>query len=242
MVWQDGGLGADCSGLHNSPGLPGLFLRSRSHTTSSEYWLFSFPLWPLLTVQWPNKGNQICFYLDVSRHSVRFREHLRRSLFQGGGFLQYHRASVCWSMCTSTTALGIMSWTELKQRNGSPAVSDHTVWELPKTPGAQRLRRCPVLLEQTVQAASVSLCSTADWCALHPICVLDHLTGRFRSFITSPGFGKVINSHLQFVDRREGTFRLIRKFGIRMLKEMEKPFLLEVNTCVIGGWDEAYLS
>ena len=133
MVWQDGGLGADCSRLHNSPGLPGLFLRSRSHTTSSEYWLFSFPLWLLLTVQWPNKGNQICFYLDVSRHSVRFREHLRRSLFQGGGFLQYHRASVCWSMCTSTTALGIMSWTELKRRNGSPAVSDHTVWELPKT-------------------------------------------------------------------------------------------------------------
>lgn len=109
LIYIDGGELWVCLKPPNIWYRPCLFLWSRSNKPQVVSTCFSFSLWLLLTVQWPNKGNQICFYLDVSQCSLQFRIHLRGSLFQEAQF-QYHKASVCLSMSTSTTPTGIMTW------------------------------------------------------------------------------------------------------------------------------------
>lgn len=115
-----------------------------------KWWVLTFlshcdSCWPF---KWPNKGSQICFYLDVSQRSVRFRINLSRRLFQEAGF-QHHRASVCLS--TSPTPVGIMSWVQawVEKRVSS------MVWDPPKT--KTQHRHSPIAHnERWVQGPSAS--------------------------------------------------------------------------------------
>lgn len=202
MVWQGRRAGADWLGFQKSLYQLRLFLRLRSSKPQVVSTCFSFPLWLLLTVQWLNKGNQICFYLDVSQCSVRFRVHLRRSLFQEASF-QYHRATVCLSMCTSTTPVGIMSWVQAHGEKGH----QQSLATLPGIFPKQRLRNrqhekmCSLQLWQlkTNSEYREPQCLPASviyWVigqnstevtdvSCHCICMLNLLTGGFGSLVTS---------------------------------------------------------
>lgn len=143
---------------------------------------FPFPQWLLLTVQRPDRSKQTSFYLDISLCNTQLSYmYIWESVSLEPGIRD--------QVLMATELLCV--WAPVDDTSGKEIQHiQYTAY----TSSTERVQ----------QKTLIDVCC-------HCICVLNHLTGRFGSFITSPRFGKGICSHLRFLEKSKETLKLIRK-------------------------------